>query len=149
MFERVFVRGLEDFSPVFCCSQAKSVKFCGLQLAHTFKHPQAHVKLHLQTPFCYSTPAAFAATRLLLRIVEDLLLPEAYTADLAGTRYSLEASETGVKITLNGFTDVLGQLLPRLLTALAGAAAGGSGKVVHCALPMHPSLSCSPFSLCN
>jgi len=85
-------------------------------------HPphQAHVKLHLVTPAAYESPSAAVATRLLLRIAEDALLPEVYLADLAGTHCSMAAEETGVKLSLCGFPDVLGELLPRVLRALAG-----------------------------
>jgi secreted Zn-dependent insulinase-like peptidase len=79
--------------------------------------------LHLLTPAAYETPAAVVATRLLLRIVEDLLLPDVYVAETAGTHYSLEALQSGVKLAASGFPDVLAELLPRVLGALAGARA--------------------------
>lgn len=79
------------------------------------------MKLHLVTPAAYETPASTMATRLLLRVLEDLLLPDTYLADQAGTHYSFEALQTGVQLSASGYPDVLLELVPRVLAALAGA----------------------------
>ncbi|GBF97149.1 insulin-degrading-like metalloprotease [Raphidocelis subcapitata] len=93
---------------------------CWHALDTGFGLPKAHVRLHLVTPSAYETPAAAVATRLLLRIAEDVLLPEAYVADLAGSAAALEALQTGVRVALCGYPDVLPQLLRRALDAIAG-----------------------------
>lgn len=85
------------------------------------KKQKAHVKLRLVTPAAYETPAAAAATRLLVRVANDVLLPQAYVASLAGSHASLEAHEDGLTVALEGFPDVLPGLLERALGALCGA----------------------------
>jgi secreted Zn-dependent insulinase-like peptidase len=72
------------------------------------------------TPASYETPAAAVAARLLARIAEDVLLPNAYLAHSAGTHVAFEALQTGLKVSASGFPDVLAQLLPRALAALVG-----------------------------
>ncbi|KAI8465691.1 MAG: hypothetical protein J3K34DRAFT_395999 [Monoraphidium minutum] len=117
----------------------------------------AHVTLNLLTPAAYESPAAAVAARLLLRVLEDVLLPEVYVAESAGSSCGFDALQTGacggqggrrvlegvllpeayvaesagsscgfdalqagVKVTLMGYPDVLAELLPRALGALAG-----------------------------
>jgi secreted Zn-dependent insulinase-like peptidase len=78
------------------------------------------VRLHLVTPAEYESPAAAVAARLLARVAEDVLLPEAYLAHCAGSHLTFEALQTGLKVSASGFPDVLAQLLPRALSALVG-----------------------------
>lgn len=60
------------------------------------------------------------AARLLVRVLEDLLLPTAYPAELAGTCYSLSTGQGGLVLKVTGFQGVAQQLMVAVLTALRG-----------------------------
>jgi secreted Zn-dependent insulinase-like peptidase len=81
---------------------------------------QVHVKLHLVTHATYETPEAAVASRLLLRVLQELLLPDTYHASLAGSSFHLLTEQTGLQLTLVGFTEVVPELLRRVLSAMRG-----------------------------
>lgn len=90
---------------------------------------QVHLRLHLVTPATYSSPAATVSTRLLLRVLEDLLLPQAYPAELAGSSYSLDSEQGGLLLRLVGFPGVVQQLLALVLRGLLGELLGAARAV--------------------
>jgi insulysin len=83
-------------------------------------NPQVHLRLHLVTPAVYASPAATVSTRMLLRVLDDLLLPVAYPAELAGSSYSLDSEQGGLLLKLTGFPGVMQQLLGLVLQGLLG-----------------------------
>ncbi|KAF6262496.1 Metalloenzyme, LuxS/M16 peptidase-like protein [Scenedesmus sp. NREL 46B-D3] len=89
----------------------------------SFGLPKVHLRLHLVTPAVYASPAATVSTRLLLRVLEDLLLPQAYPAELAGSSYSLDSERGGLLLRLVGFPGVAAQLLRLVLQGLLGLTA--------------------------
>jgi hypothetical protein len=82
---------------------------------------QVHVKLHLVTQATYHTPGAAVASRLLVRVLQELLLPDTYHASLAGSSFHLQTEQTGLQLSLVGFTEVVPELLRRVLSAMTGA----------------------------
>lgn len=81
---------------------------------------QVHIQLHLVTPAVYASPEATGSIRLLVRVLEDLLLPQAYPAELAGSCYSLSSEQGGLQLKLVGFPGVAQQLLDLVVTGLLG-----------------------------
>ena len=73
----------------------------------------------------YATPQAAVSARLLVRVLDDLLLPLAYPAELAGSSYSLSTGQGGLLLKVSGFTGVAQQLLLEVVTALKGEEEGG------------------------
>jgi secreted Zn-dependent insulinase-like peptidase len=71
----------------------------------------------------YSSPEAAVASRLLVRTLGDVLLPQTYPAELAGSSYSLSSEQGGLLLKVTGFPQVAQQLLVLVLKGLAG---GGS-----------------------
>jgi insulysin len=86
--------------------------------SHKLQCLQVHLRLHLVTPAVYASPAATVSTRLLLRVLEDLLLAQAYPAELAGSSYSLDSEQGGLVLKLVGFPGVVTQLLQLVLQGL-------------------------------
>lgn len=82
--------------------------------------PQAHVFVHIATADVYRSPASWVAARLAVRVLDELLQPAAYPAQLLGTSYGLSCSETGLHLALHGFSSVLPRLAGVVLDALAG-----------------------------
>lgn len=72
------------------------------------------------TPLTYSSPEASVAMRLLLRVVEDLLLPITYPAELAGSHYDLSSEQGGLALKIVGFPGVAQKLLLMVLQGLLG-----------------------------
>lgn len=68
------------------------------------------------------------STRLLLRVLEDLLLPQAYPAELAGSSYSLDSERGGLLLRLVGFPGVAAQLLRLVLQGLLGESRGAKDE---------------------
>ncbi len=63
--------------------------------------PKSHCYLHLVTPEAYqASPEGYVISRLYCRLLEDLLEPETYYAQLASTSYSLSCTETGLVLHL-------------------------------------------------
>jgi secreted Zn-dependent insulinase-like peptidase len=62
------------------------------------------------------------SARLLVRVLDDLLLPTAYPAELAGTTYSLSTGQGGLLLKVTGFQGVAQQLMEEVLAALKGGA---------------------------
>jgi secreted Zn-dependent insulinase-like peptidase len=81
---------------------------------------QTHVFAHLITRAVYDSPAAWMTARLSCRLLEELLEPDVYDAQLVGTRYSLSASETGLHLSFHGFSGVVPQLAEVVAAAMAG-----------------------------
>lgn len=50
----------------------------------SFGIPKVHLRFHLSSPYVYSQPASWMTTRLWVQIVNDVILPEAYHAQIAG-----------------------------------------------------------------
>lgn len=86
-----------------------------------------HLKLYIVTPAVYTTPAVTVSSRLLVRVLDDLLLPTAYPAELAGTCYSLGTGQGGLVLKVTGFQGVAQQLMGEVLSALKGGPGGGWG----------------------
>jgi hypothetical protein len=120
---------------------------------------QVHLKLHIVTPAVYTTPAATVASRLLVRVLDDLLLPTAYPAELAGTCYSLGTGQGGLVLKVTGFQGVAQTLMGHVLSAMKGERGGGGrgagggqqgrcgGHVGHVLAGMCPQ-NCTLPSLC-
>ncbi|KAF8073057.1 PXM16 [Scenedesmus sp. PABB004] len=81
--------------------------------------PKVHLRLHAATPAVYSSPEAAVAARLLVRVLEDVLLPATYPAELAGSEYSLSVEQGGLTLKVTGFLGVAQRLLGMVLDGLA------------------------------
>ncbi|EFJ44956.1 hypothetical protein VOLCADRAFT_94765 [Volvox carteri f. nagariensis] len=81
---------------------------------------ETHVYVHLITRAVYETPDAWVTARLACRLLEELLQPDVYDAQLVGTSYSLSASETGLHLSFHGFSDVVVKLVEMVAAAMAG-----------------------------
>jgi secreted Zn-dependent insulinase-like peptidase len=86
----------------------------------SFAIPKTHLYWHLVTPCVYASPTSLVTSRLLCRLLHDLLLPDTYHAELAGTHWELSTAATGLLLHVWGFSDVVGGLQGRVLRALAG-----------------------------
>ncbi|GLC59471.1 hypothetical protein PLESTB_001491000 [Pleodorina starrii] len=86
----------------------------------SFGVPKTHVYAHLISRAVYDTPAGWVTARLACRLMEELLQPDVYDAQLVGTGYSLSASETGLHLSFHGFSGVVRQLAEVVGAALAG-----------------------------
>jgi len=106
----------------------------GLRLWHAqapeHRLPKVHARFRLAptTPGggggLYATPASWMAARLCLAVVRDVLMPQAYAAELAGTHYDLSAESSGALcLHVRGFSDVAPRLLRLVLGALTGLTA--------------------------
>eukprot|EP00878_Enallax_costatus_P010944 GHUV01011431.1.p1 GENE.GHUV01011431.1~~GHUV01011431.1.p1 ORF type:complete len:705 (+),score=247.42 GHUV01011431.1:138-2252(+) len=85
--------------------------------------PKVHLYLHLVTPVTYNTPESSVATRLLLRVLEDLLLPLTYPAELAGSCYDISTEQGGLTLKVVGFPGVAQKLKLMVLQGLLGITA--------------------------
>ncbi|CAD7697481.1 unnamed protein product [Ostreobium quekettii] len=84
----------------------------------TFGIPKASLHIHLVSPFpAASTPNAVAA-RLFARVVTDVLLPTAYSAEIVSTHWSLTVVATGMHIQFFGFNETLVRLVPIVMAKL-------------------------------
>ncbi len=81
---------------------------------------QVHLRLHLVTPLTYASPTASVSTRLLLRVVEDVLLPVTYPAELAGSWFDLSSDQGGLGVQVVGFPGVAQKLLMLVLRGILG-----------------------------
>ncbi|GFR39769.1 hypothetical protein Agub_g254, partial [Astrephomene gubernaculifera] len=86
----------------------------------SFGVPKTHVHVHLITRSVYASPASWVTARLACRLLEELLQPDVYDAQLLGCSYSLSASETGLQLSLHGFSGVVAQLAEMVAEAVAG-----------------------------
>ncbi|KAG2488331.1 hypothetical protein HYH03_013181, partial [Edaphochlamys debaryana] len=86
----------------------------------SFGVPKTHVFAHLITPAAYASPAAWVTARLAVRILDELLQPDVYDAQLVGTSYSLTACETGFVLAFHGFSGVVARLAEVVAGGLAG-----------------------------
>lgn len=97
----------------------------GLSVWHAldtrFGLPKVHLKLQLVTPEVYARqPADAVAARLLVAVVNDVLLPRSYAAELAGSCLDLSTGAGGLTLKVAGFPGVAQQLLAAALEAVAG-----------------------------
>jgi hypothetical protein len=96
-------------------------------LTHTHARPaQVHLKLHLVTPAVYASPAATVSARLLVAVLQDLLLPLTYPAELAGSYVGLSTGPGGLSLKCAGFQGVAQQLVMEVLRALQGGRVAGA-----------------------
>ncbi|GLI60674.1 hypothetical protein VaNZ11_002876 [Volvox africanus] len=85
----------------------------------SFGVPKIHMFVHIITRAVYDTPASWATARLACRLMEELLQPDVYDAQLVGTSYSLSASETGLHLSFHGFSYVAAKLAEVVATAMS------------------------------
>ncbi|GIL50837.1 hypothetical protein Vafri_6957 [Volvox africanus] len=85
----------------------------------SFGVPKIHVYVHIITRTVYDTPASWTTARLACRLMEELLQPDVYDAQLVGTSYSLAASETGLHLSCHGFSCVVAKLAEVVVAAMS------------------------------
>ncbi|GIL80830.1 hypothetical protein Vretifemale_9906, partial [Volvox reticuliferus] len=85
----------------------------------SFGVPKIHMYVHIITRAVYDTPASWVTARLACRLMEELLQPDVYDAQLVGTSYSLAASETGLHLSFHGFSGVVAKLAEVVVAAMS------------------------------
>lgn len=84
----------------------------------TFWTPKALVRIYLRTPVSYSDPSNYVKTLLLMNLFEDMLLPFAYDAKIAGLTYSATTTRDGIDLNAGGYNDKLIVLIEHILHSL-------------------------------
>ncbi|KAL3144870.1 hypothetical protein ABBQ38_001970 [Trebouxia sp. C0009 RCD-2024] len=95
----------------------------GLRLWHKldrhFQTPKAAAYFCLTSAAMYDSPAAAAATHLLMKLLEDALCETAYLADVAGLSYDMwPEGQAGVEIKVDGFSHKLPLLVDYIFQQL-------------------------------
>ncbi|GAX81935.1 hypothetical protein CEUSTIGMA_g9363.t1 [Chlamydomonas eustigma] len=81
--------------------------------------PKVHVYLHLLTPEVYCSSHNLVVAKLYCRLLDDLLEPEVYTAQLTASSYSLSASDTGLVFHFHGYSSIVMKLVALVLKTMA------------------------------
>ncbi|MBB3045807.1 secreted Zn-dependent insulinase-like peptidase [Litorivivens lipolytica] len=84
-----------------------------------FSLPKGNLNVLIRSPSASSDATRQAAAELWVRMVRDELNAFAYSAQLAGLDYSLQARWDGIGLELRGFNDKQGMLLDSLASRLA------------------------------
>lgn len=81
--------------------------------------PKAHVYLHLATPLSYlSSHHDHLCCQLYCKLVDNLLEPSVYFAELAGTSYGLACSDDGIVLHFSCFSSVVKKLVDLVLAGM-------------------------------
>ena len=81
--------------------------------------PKGHVYVHLATPLSYlSSHEDYICCRIYCKLIDDLLEPSVYFAELAGSSYSLSCSDAGLVLHFSGFSSVVKKLVDSVVTGM-------------------------------
>jgi insulysin len=84
-----------------------------------FLLPKAVFKMELRNPLVYLEPVNVNMTNLFVELLKDSLTEYAYMAELAGLKYSVNASNYGLNVSISGFSDKMDVLLETVLERMA------------------------------
>ncbi|XP_078353430.1 nardilysin-like [Oculina patagonica] len=84
-----------------------------------FKTPRARFYFHLMSPLVNASPESMVLSDLFLSVLEYNLKEIAYAADVAQLGYSMNVSETGIVLKLEGFNHKLGLLFETVVDHMA------------------------------
>jgi insulysin len=83
-----------------------------------FKEPKLYMQLSLSFPPSNTSPANQVMCELFLRLLKESLNEYAYNAEIAGLAYNVEATLSGVTLTLYGFNHKLSALARAVMARL-------------------------------
>jgi len=81
------------------------------QFDNRFKQPKVFMKLRIETPKVYDSPANLARSKLYDAAVHEGLNEIVYPIQLAGLSYSLGIEKKGMNLTLGGYSERVSDLL--------------------------------------
>lgn len=84
----------------------------------TFFKPKASVRIKIETPVCYTNPAASVLTELFAKLLKDSLSTFTYHADIAGLSYNITRNVKGVNLEVKGYNHKLLLLLRHVLSQM-------------------------------
>jgi insulysin len=84
----------------------------------TFKVPQGHIYIAIDSPVVILSDKHIAMTRLFANLYSDSVVEQNYDAELAGIHYHLYSNQGGLTLHLSGISQGQDELLTRLLTSL-------------------------------
>ena len=85
----------------------------------TFKQPKINFVLNLDTPLAYSTVTGCVMTDIFAKLVKDELNEFSYSADVAGLRYDIFNTVSGLQITFVGYNDKISLLANQVAKTIA------------------------------
>ena len=85
----------------------------------TFNQPRALIKIHVIVPAVRDSLENSVCLDLLVSCLVQQMIKDTYPADLAQLQYSVNSSERGFQISLNGLNDKLHLLLETILEHFA------------------------------
>ena len=88
----------------------------------SFRTPKSVVYLLFGLPESYASPKSAVCTRIIVALVNDALSEISYSAQLAGLRYSLQATTKGILLHLSGYYDKMGELALLVIDKLLSVA---------------------------
>ncbi|KAF9285850.1 Insulinase (Peptidase M16) [Mortierella alpina] len=80
--------------------------------------PKVNMYFRLNSPMAVSSPGHLVKTMLYVRLVNDILTEEAYSAELAGLSYSLSSTIDGIILKIEGYNDKANLLLEKIIFAM-------------------------------
>lgn len=89
--------------------------------------PKASMRLRLINPLCSSSPAFRVRTKLLVNLMSESLMEFGYAAEIAGLRYDLDTTRSGILLTVYGYNHKLPVLVDRILRRLESFSLVGDG----------------------
>ena len=83
-----------------------------------FQLPNAYIIIHCRSPLAHASAKRFVAAELYVRLVDDAMKENSYSARVAGFRHLTECLSTGIKIELSGYVSTLHVLLEQVMKTL-------------------------------
>ncbi|KAF9981131.1 Insulinase (Peptidase M16) [Mortierella antarctica] len=80
--------------------------------------PKVNMYFRLNSPTAVSSPGNLVKSMLYVRLVNDVLNEEAYSAELAGLSYSLGSTIDGIVLKVEGYHDKANLLLEKIVFAM-------------------------------
>lgn len=93
----------------------------------TFWVPKASLRLRLINPLSSSSPAFRVRTKLLVNLMSEALMEFGYAAEIAGLRYELDTTRSGIALSVYGYNHKLPILVDRILNRVASFSLVGDG----------------------
>ncbi|KAF9431806.1 Insulinase (Peptidase M16) [Entomortierella beljakovae] len=84
----------------------------------TFWVPKVHLYFRLISPAVSLSPGHFAKSKLYVKLVEDALNEESYSAQLAGLSFSVTSSIEGIQVKVEGYNDKALLLLQKVIQTM-------------------------------
>jgi insulysin len=84
----------------------------------TFWVPKANLTIRLRNSLIDITPANYVKATLFCLLVKDSLVEYSYDAEISGLAYSIQATSSGLDISVHGYNDKMSVLLEKVLTSI-------------------------------